>query len=487
MKEQKRRKNVQSDILENKEKSLRNKETNIISFVFVGLFFMMIGYLIYFNAVDAPKVINNSYNHRIDNQEKKVIRGDITASDGTVIATTQTDDEGNSTRVYPFDNLYCHVLGLSGEVKSGLESSENFYLLSGTDNVIEMLSNDISGEKAVGNTVVTTLVPKLQQAADKALGNNKGAVIAMEPSTGKVLAMVSKPDYNPNSASEKYEEWLTYDTADSVLLNRAAQGLYPPGSTFKIITALEYIREHPDYESYSYQCSGSSYVEGGTSIPCFNNTVHGHETLKKAFANSCNSAFSTMGLALNKGSFKDVCNTFLFNQDLPVGIEYSSSRFSLDETSGISEVQETSIGQGKTMVSPIHNLMIAASVANNGVMMSPYLVDRIQSASGGVVEQNQPEAVAQVMNMEESGVLKEYMRAVVTEGTGHSFKYAAYDVAGKTGSAQYDESENYHSWFVGFAPLDNPEIAICVILEGGYSGVQSAQVTAKDVLDEYFK
>ena len=487
MKEQKRRKNVHSDILENKEKGLRNKETNIISFVFVGLFFMMIGYLIYFNIADAPNVINNSYNHRIDNQGKKVIRGDITASDGTVIATTQVDEDGNATRVYPFDNLYCHVLGLSGEVKSGLENSENFYLLSGTDNVIEMLSNDISGDKAMGNTVVTTLVPGLQQVANEALGNNKGAVVAMEPSTGKILAMVSKPDYNPNAATEEYEEWLTYDTADSVLLNRATQGLYPPGSTFKIITALEYIREYPDYTSYSYQCGGSAYVEGGTKIPCFNNTVHGQETLKDAFANSCNSAFSTMGLSLNKAAFRNLCNTFMFNSNLPIGIEYSSSSFTLGENSGISEVQETSIGQGKTMVSPIHNLMIAATVANNGVMMSPYLVDRIQSESGSIVKLNEPSVAADVMTAGEASVLKQYMRAVVTNGTGYSFKYASYDAAGKTGSAQYDDSDKYHSWFVGFAPVDNPEIAICVILEGGYSGVSSAQVTAKAVLDEYFK
>lgn len=477
---------VESDILENREKDLRNKETNIISFVFVGLFFLMIGYLLYFNVTDAQTVINNPYNHRIDNQEKKVVRGDITASDGTVIATTQVDEDGNQTRVYPFDNLYCHVLGLSGEVKSGLENSQNFYLLSGTDNIIEMLSNDISGDKAMGNTVVTTLIPELQEAAAEALGNNKGAVVAMDPKTGKILAMVSKPDYNPNEAAESYTEWLSYDTADSVLLNRATQGLYPPGSTFKIITALEYIREYPDYETYTYDCTGSTYVEGGTSIPCFNKTVHGHQTLRNAFANSCNSAFSSIGLQLNQASFRNICNTFLFNSNLPIGIEYSSSSFTLDETSGISEVQETSIGQGKTMMSPIHNLMIASAVANDGVMMTPQLVDRIESASGSVIKAYEPSSTADVMTADEAAVLTEYMRAVVTEGTGNAFRYASYEAAGKTGSAQYDDSENYHSWFTGFAPVDDPQIAICVILEGGYSGVANAQAVAKSVLDVYF-
>ena len=269
------------------------------------------------------------------------------------------------------------------------------------------------------------------------------------------------------------------------MLNRATQGLYPPGSTFKIITALEYIREY-DADSYSYHCTGSAYIQGGTSIPCFDNKAHGTENLETAFANSCNSAFSTIGTQLNRSAFKNLCSTLMFNSNLPIGIEYNSSSFTLDDSSGISEAQETAIGQGKTMMTPIHNLMITAAIANDGVMMTPYLVDHVQTADKIIVEQTTPTALATVATADEAEQLTQYMRAVVTQGTGYALKNASYKVAGKTGSAQYDSSDNVHSWFVGFAPYDDPEVAICVILEGGYTGVRNASYVAKEVLDAYF-
>lgn len=447
---------------------------------------LMAGYLVYFNVVEAASVINNPYNKRIDNQEVKVIRGDILAADGSVLATTETNEDGTETRRYPFGSVFCHVVGLNS-AKTGIEGLGNFDLLSETENIIKQLTNDASGQKAVGNTVVTTLVPKLQEAAYQALGDNKGAVIVMEPSTGKVLALVSKPDYDPNLASTDYNEWLGYDSADSVLLNRATQGLYPPGSTFKMLTALEYIREQSAYDTYSYECAGSAYIPGGTTIPCYDNTVHGWENLKSAFANSCNSAFSTLGLELDKGSFKTLCSTFLFNESLGIGMEASVSSFALNENSGISEVQETAIGQGRTMITPIHNLMIASAIANKGMMMTPYFIESVQTAGGSRVASYGPKERAAVMTAAEAGTLTEYMREVVTSGTGRAFKNASYAVAGKTGSAQYDSSDAYHSWFVGFAPYDDPQVAVCVILEGGYTGISGAQYAAKSVLDVYFK
>ena len=486
---QRKNKKTQNDIVDNEKKDLRNKETNIIAFFFVGLFLATIVYLCVFNIKDAGKVVNNPYNKRVDSQEAKVIRGDILSDDGTVLATTLLDEDGNEKRYYPFDDLFCHSVGFTSltGMKTGLEQSQNFYLLKETDNVLDQIGNDISGGKAKGHNVTTTLDLELTQAAYKALGNNKGAVIAMEPSTGKILAMVSNPTFDANAVNTDYDEWLTYDSSDSVLLNRATQGLYPPGSTFKIITALAYIRQNQnDYYNYSYNCDGQAYISGGTTIACFDHMAHGYEDLRKAFANSCNSAFSTIGAGLNKTSFINLCNTFLFNSNLPVGFEYSKSTMSVTKDSSVSEMQETGIGQGKTMMSPLHNLMIAASVANDGVMMTPYMVDNISDSEGRVVVKNQPSAIDTVMSAEEAEYLTECMRAVVTSGTGYAMKNSSYEAAGKTGSAQYDDSEKYHSWFTGFAPYDNPQIAVCVILEGGYSGVSSAQYVAKAVFDTYF-
>lgn len=473
--------------MKKKKDNLRNRETNIISFVFVGLFMVMIIYVCMFNIKDASKVVNNPYNKRIDNQSSKVVRGDILSADGKVLATTESDDEGNETRVYPYGDIYCHSVGFCSNVKTGVESSENYYLLSESENIFDQISTDLSGEKARGHNVYTTLDSKLQEAAYYALGDNKGAVIAMEPSTGKILCMVSNPTFNPNSVDEEYNEWINYESSDSVLLNRATQGLYPPGSTFKILTALEYIRENKSgYTDFEYVCEGSDYEEGGTIIPCADGNVHGRQNLVKAFANSCNSSFSYIGANLNKKSFMNLCYTFMFNKYIPVDFEYSMSSFVLNENSGVSECQETAIGQGKTMISPLHNLMIVSTVANDGIMMTPYIVDRVEDYNGRCVEQTTPSKIDNLMNEEEVGYITECMEAVVDSGTGTAFRWTSYDVAGKTGSAQYDESGNIHSWFVGFADTDNPTIAISVILEGGYSGVSSAQYVAKKVFDAYF-
>lgn len=476
-----------ADIVEGSKKGLRNRETNIISFIFVGLFAIMIIYLCMFNIKDAKNVINNPYNKRVDNQAEKVVRGDIYSADGTLLATTDTDENGVETRIYPQKKLFSHVIGYNSKTKMGVELAENYYLLSETDNIFDQISTDLTGEKAKGHNVYTTLDTTLQKAAYRALGSNKGAIIVMEPSTGKILAMVSKPDFDPNLVYEDYDEWISYDSKDSVLLNRATQGLYAPGSTFKIMTTLEYMRENKNtYNDFSYTCSGSDYEEGGTTIPCADGNVHKTETLVKAFANSCNSAFSHIGAGLDNASFRELCNTFLFNRNIPVAFEYNKSSFVLNKESGISESQETAIGQGKTMISPLHNLMIASTVANGGKMMTPYVVDYIEDAYGRIVKQYKPSVIEQLMSEEEAEYLTECMEEVIDSGTGGSMRWSSYNAAGKTGSAQYDSSDNIHSWFVGFAPAENPQIAISVVLEGGYSG-SSAQYTAKAVFDAFFE
>ncbi len=483
--QRKPKKKKESDILMKRERGLRNKETNVISFLFIGIFIFMAAYLVYFTVFEANSVVNNSYNKRIEVLAEKTVRGRILASDGTVLAQTDVAADGTQTRYYPFGRMYCHVVGLNMS-KSGVEGQANYELLSTDGNIIKSLTNELTGQKNTGNDVVTTIIPKLQEAAYNALGNNKGAVIAMEPSTGKILALVSKPDYNPNAADEYYDTWLTYDSSDSVLLNRAVNGLYAPGSTFKVLTALEFIRDYGDYATYEYECSGSAYVSGGTTIPCADETAHGTENLSSAFANSCNSFFSTIGFELKLDKFRQLCESFGFNKNLGTGLDASVSSFTLDSSSGISEIQETCIGQGKTMISPIHNLMIISAVANGGVMMNPYVIAQIQSYEGKILKVNSPSVKSTVCSADEAAVLTQMCRGVVTDGTATALKWTSYEAAGKTGTAQYDSSGLAHSWFVGFAPYDEPKIAISVILEGGYSG-SSATYVAKTVLDAYFE
>ncbi len=482
-KRRRRKKKPESDMY---EKRVSNKETNIISFIFVGLFLILAGYMVYFNVNDAQTVINNPYNKRIDNLTNKVVRGDITAADGTVLATTTVDKDGIETREYPYGNIFSHVVGIATHGKMGIEKLSNFYLLSEPENIIDQIYSDVTGEKATGDSVVSTLNVAMQKAAYNAIGDNKGAVVAMDPKTGKVLCLVSKPDYDPNDADAKWDEWINYASDDSVLLNRATQGLYPPGSTFKILTTLEFIRENEDFNDFVYKCKGST-TTGDTTIHCFESTVHGNEDLEHAFAYSCNSAFATIGQTLDLDQFKLLCESFQFNKYLDIGIEYNQSSFTLDSSADTSDVMMTSIGQGKTMITPMQNLLIASTVANGGVMMKPYFVDKIVTADNDtVVEQNQPEEVGTLMTKDEANILTEYMKSVVSYGTGSNLKGTSYNPCGKTGSAQYDDSDEYHSWFVGFAPADDPQVAISVVLEGGYKNVKAAQVIAKKVFDAYF-
>jgi len=468
------------------KKGKRNKETNIISYVFIVIFVSMIGYLVVFNTFLAKKILNNPYNGLVDTQEKNVIRGDILAADGTVLATTKVDSDGNETREYPLGATFSHVVGFNNNGRSGLELSQNYYLLSKADNVLSQIGSDIDGKKYEGDDVYTTLDVNLQEAAVKSLGKNKGAVVAMDPKTGKILAMASYPNYDPNKAVSDYSTWLTYDSDDSVLLNRASQGLYPPGSTFKILTLLAYMEQNQNYDDFKFNCTGSVTFPGGTKMNCANNKAHGHETLETAFANSCNSAFATIGVSLSKPEYASLVSRFFFEENLKLDFEYNQSSFVLNENSSVSEVEETSIGQGKTLMSPIQNLAITASVANGGVMLKPYLVDKVVDSNNTTVTTYEPEELGTMMSKAQANYITKCMEQVCKTGTGTAFRNYKQPVAGKTGSAQYGDGSDVHSWFVGFAPANDPQIAICVLLEGGYKGVSSAQYVARDVLNAYF-
>ena len=445
----------------------------------------MMGYLVWFNVTEAPDIINSPYNKRVDNQETKVVRGDILAADGSILATTETDEDGNETRSYPFGKVFCHVVGLSS-AKSGIEGEENYHLLSEDGNVLKQLASDATGQKAMGNTSVTTLDVDLQEAAYKAIGSNKGAVIVMEPSTGKILAMVSKPDYDPNDASTDYSEWLTYDSSDSVLLNRATQGLYPPGSTFKMLTVLEYMKENPNtWQDYVYNCNGS-YQNGDYTIKCYHGTAHGAQNLIQAFANSCNGAFAEIGMQINSEKFRALANQMLFNSELPYTLPYNQSTFSLDGSSDDWEKLQTAIGQGKTQITPLHNLMIVSAIANGGTLMKPYMIDHVENVGGQTVKKFLPSAYGTLMSANDAQFLTHLMSQVVEIGTGSAMRGASYTVAGKTGSAEFETGKETHSWFVGFAPADKPKVAICVLAEESGSGGAVAAPIARQVLDRYF-
>lgn len=447
-------------------------------------------YLVYFNVVKADDFVNSPYNARQDNFAENVIRGNITDKDGVILAQTDVSEDGTETRYYPYGSAFAHVIGYADPDygKSGLEAVENFSLLTSNSFFLEKLRNEFQGEKDMGDTVVTTLDAQLQQSAYDALGSNKGAVIVLDPSSGQILTMVSSPSYDPNQISSEYE-YLNADEENSPLLNRATQGLYAPGSTFKIVTTLEYIREHPnDYGLYTYECGGQ-ITQNDVTIRCFNSTVHGYEDLRSSFANSCNSSFVNIGLSLNKTSYRETAEDLLFNKKLPSVLDYSKSSFSVTEETSESELMMTAMGQGNTMVSPYHMALITSAIANNGTLMEPYLVDKVTNYTGTEISKNVPKSYQKLMTTEEAAQLKEYMCAVVNEGTGIELGGESYTVAGKTGTAEYsmEDGEKTHSWFVGFTNVDNPELVICVVIEGydGNAGAKAVTI-AKQILNSYY-
>lgn len=474
--------------LEKKEKKKKrevNKEFARVTYVFVALFLVLMGYIGYFNVVESEDIINSPYNPRLDSMADRVVRGKILDKDGNVLAQTETAEDGSEYRSYPYGNLYAHVVGYSSQGKSGLESTRNFELLTSNAFFLEKLSNEFQDRKNTGDNIVTTLDTSLQQAASDVMGDSRGAVVIMEPSTGKIRTMLSKPDFDPNTVSENWE-WLNTDESSS-LLNRATQGQYAPGSSFKIVTALEYMREHSDYSSYTYNCSGSITYDGVT-IPCAGGQVHGQEDLASSFAYSCNASFCNIGLQLDLSKYSDTAKELLFNSALPgKDISYNKSSFALDNNATSSDRMMTAMGQGETLVSPYHMALITSAVANGGRLMEPYLVEEVTNYSGTIVEETDPESYGQLMTSEEAAQLKAYMQNVTDYGTGSVFAGSGYSVAGKTGTAEYsdgDSSKN-HSWFVGFTNVDNPELVISVIIEEADGNVRAVDV-AKQILDSYY-
>lgn len=473
----------QEDRQRARKKRARNKEFARVTYIFVILFIVMMGYISYFNVARSRDIVRSPYNPRLDSYADRVVRGKILDKTGRILAETKVSEDGTEIREYPYGSMFAHVVGYADQGKSGIESVANFELLTSNAFFVEKILTEFQDKKNIGDNVVTTLDVTLQEAAYNALGSSKGAVVVMEPSTGKILAMVSKPDFNPESVLTNWESLSSSE--DGILLNRATQGLYAPGSTFKIVTLLEYMRENSGYTGYSYKCSGSIEKEG-TTIHCYNGKVHGELDVRDSFAYSCNSSFCNIGLTLDVTEFRNTTKDLLFNKKLPSELSTSKSTFKLEKDDGAAAKMMTAMGQGETQVSPYHMALITSAIANGGKLMKPYLIDSVTNYSGTIIDKNEPEEYEELMTLDEATALKDYMTSVVEYGTASVLAGSEYTVAGKTGTAEYssDKSKD-HSWFVGIANVDNPDLAISVIIEGSDGSAKAVNI-AKAVFDAYY-
>ncbi len=438
------------------------------------MFFLVIIWLGKINFIDREKFNVNPYNPRLQYTDTTIKRGNIKDINGEVIAESEYTENGY-IRNYPRSRMAAHITGYSAVGKTGVEAAENFELETVDNEVLQRILNAFTGTEVKGNDVVLTVDMDIQSIAGDLLGEQKGAIVVMEPSTGRILAMQSYPDFNPNTILDDWDNLKSDE--DSPLINRTTQGLYPPGSTFKMVTAIAAMEYLDDWETFTVECDGEAEFNDKV-IHCYNNKAHGTVDMHDAMAQSCNCYFAEIGKRIGGENLRKVADRLFANSSIGFDMPSSQSSVVIDKSSSESELVETSIGQGKTVVTPMYMATLVSAVANGGIMKKPYIVDHIENYEGEVLKTTIPETIGEVMTYEEATALRDMMIDVVNEGTGTAASLKGYQAAGKTGTAE-NESGIDHSWFVGFAPAENPEVAVAVILENAEGNKKATPIAGK--------
>lgn len=449
-----------------------------------ALFLSIIVYLTYIQIFSAEKMAQNPYNKRQWAVEDKTIRGPIYDRNGIVLAETKISEDGTMKRIYNYDRLYSHIIGYSSRQygKAGIESYYNNELLSLTgDNTVAKIRETVTGQPIEGHSLILTLDHNLQQKAEQLLREKKGSIVAMNPKTGEVLATVSKPDYNPNNLIDDWDRLV--EDERSPLLNRSLIGLYPPGSIYKLIIAASML-ENPDIDD-NYNCTGTITVDGYTLADA-NKIGHGFLDLKRSVIVSCNTNFARMGVELGGKNITRISKRFLMGGKLGGDMPMAESRYPYGENLNPVDLATIAIGQGKLLVTPVHMAAVVSVFANDGAMAAPYIVGKVKNADGMVIDLAKNEST-QIISDAVANEITDMMVSAVREGTGKNARVYGVNVAGKTGTAQ-NETGADHSWFIGFAPAEDPQVAVAVILESeGRSGGDAAAPIAGEIINAALK
>ena len=456
------------------------KTFTVIQWIFVLLTFALIGWMVKIVVSDTEEIEANEYNPVVEEAKVNIIRGSIVDVNGEILAYTEINEDGSETRRYPFGESLAHVVGYTGRGDTGLEAELQNELLKSS--LLDQMTSWANEEKVRGNAVKLTIDAALQQYIYEQMDGYRGAVIITDPSTGAVKVLVSSPSYDPETLIDHWE--VIAERSDSPLYARATQGLYAPGSTFKIITALAMYRNMADYLSYSYACDGT--LEAGEStIACAGGEVHGTLTIPDAFAESCNGFFGSAGIRMGKDALEQAASYVKLGADFGFILPQSVSSLGLDTYESDGMIAQTAIGQGKVTLTPFYLNMLTCSIANGGVLYAPYLVDSYYSASGSLLGQNEPRLWGSLMGSTEAAFLQSLMQGVVERGTGTELQSDFYTVYGKTGTAQV-EGDQDHSWFTGFVVVDGKvQCAITVLIENG-GREKRAIPLVKDILDHLY-
>ncbi|MGK2931819.1 MAG: peptidoglycan D,D-transpeptidase FtsI family protein [Solirubrobacterales bacterium] len=450
-------------------------------FVFITLCFAaLVGFTSYWSVFDAEDLRAQRVNKRPLFQAQQIPRGKIIADDGTVIARSNSTGRGASkqfVREYPNGTLWGHPIGYSFQ-QFGSTEFEQFHNdeLIGENSEFTSILDELRGKKQVGHDVITNLNPTAQQTAVDLLAGRAGAVVAIEPDSGRVKAMVSVPPYDPNLIPDDFTE-LNKDPT-SPLFNRPVQGQYPPGSTFKLVTAAAALDSGKIDLEDTINSPASINVQG-QELANADLADYGDITIEDGLTNSVNTFFAQLGEDVGEGTLYEYMDRFGFNAkpevDLPddqkaiSGVFESGTNQLLEPGEGI-DIARIAIGQERLLATPIQMAEVAATIANGGVLMKPQIWDEVRDVDGRVIDSFDPEEQSDVMSEESAAQLTEAMKAVVEEGTGTAAALSGIDVAGKTGTAEIPNTDRCDGlpnqvWFVGFAPADDPEIAVAATVE----------------------
>lgn len=475
----------------------------LLLFVLFAALFVNLNYL---QVIRADDLASDNRNTRTIAEEYRVERGAIIVGEGNqsfaVAKSEATGGQYKYERRYPRNpRLYAHVTGFYSLVygRYELEDSANRYLVGDApEQFARNLGDLLTGREPQGDDVMTTLRPEVQEAAQAALGDRVGAVVALEPPTGAVIALWSNPSYDPNRLATfdrdaAVEYW---ESTEKERRNRALRELYPPGSTFKVVTTAAALengvspdKTFPDRESYTPPLTTASISNFGGGL-CNDGS---RLTLRQALTVSCNTAFAQLGVEIGAEALIEQAEAFGLNADWDFDLPFATSLIpsELDEPA----TAQSAIGQRDVRVTPLQMAMVSATVANDGVLIRPRLLERVEDPAGRVVREFGPQTLvldgqsdAQVVSSQTAAVLQEMMRSVVTDGSGRNAAIPGVDVAGKTGTAQTAEGANPTVWFIGFAPADDPQVAVAVVVpDGGDVGSEAtggavAAPIARDVM-----
>jgi len=453
----------------------------------VVLFALLIAFTSRWTVFEARGLRDNPLNRRALLDELTIKRGLIRAGDGTVLARSVPAGGGTWRRTYPTGDLFSQTVGISfparGIANSGLERSRNDALL-GEGNELSSVFRELRGSQRVGDNVETSLDPAAQRTAIAGLGGRAGSVVALDPRTGAVKVMTSIPSFDPGAFAQ------ARTAPGSPLLNRATQASYPPASTFKVVTAaaaLDTGRYTPD----SVLDGSSPQIVSGVPLNNDGGQSFGPISLTEALTFSVNTVWAKVGESLGRATMGRYMKRFGFyskpeldypdDQMLASG-EYYRGRL-LSPLSPRIDVGRLAIGQDKLQVTPLQMAEVAAAVANRGRLMRPHLTARIVDTDGRTRDRIEPGAQSTVMKPSTAATLSQMMTRVVAEGTGTAAALQGIQVAGKTGTAQVGPTGAglTQPWFIGFAPVEHPRVAVAVTVErtdGGFGGTEAAPIAA---------